>query len=58
MAQRKARGTRLGNPRNAKEAATLGRSVQTQEAEHFAANVMPVVRSIQAGITGPTGTPP
>ncbi|MGH6924609.1 MAG: recombinase family protein [Propylenella sp.] len=53
LAQRKAQGARLGNPRNAPEAAALGRTVQTEEAERFAANVLPVVRSIQAaGITG------
>ncbi len=53
LAQRKAQGARLGNPRNAKEAAALGRVVQTEEAERFAANVLPIVRSIQeAGITG------
>ena len=53
LAQRKAQGARLGNPRNAEEAAALGRTVQTEEALRFAANVLPVVRSIQAaGITG------
>jgi DNA invertase Pin-like site-specific DNA recombinase len=53
LAQRKAQGARLGNPRNAKEAAALGRSVQSEEAERFAANVLPIVQSIQAtGITG------
>ena len=40
-------------PTKFREAAALGRSVQTEEAERFAANVLPVVRSIQAtGITG------
>jgi DNA invertase Pin-like site-specific DNA recombinase len=53
LAQRKAQGTRLGNPRNAPEAAALGRIVQCEEAERFAANVLPVIRSIRsAGITG------
>lgn len=53
LAQRRAQGARLGNPRNAPEAAALGRVVQTQEAERFAANILPIVRSIQgAGITG------
>jgi DNA invertase Pin-like site-specific DNA recombinase len=52
LAQCKAQGASLGNPRNAKEAAALGRSVQTEEAERFAANVLPVIRSIRsAGIT-------
>ena len=53
LAQRKARGARLGNPSNAREAAALGRSVQTEEAERFAANALPIIRSIQsAGIAG------
>ena len=52
LAQRKAQGARLGNPRNAAEVAALGRSVQTEEAERFAANALPIIRSIQAaGIT-------
>ena len=43
----------VGQPYNAEEAAALGRTVQTEEAERFAANIMPVVRSIQAaGIRG------
>lgn len=53
LAQRKAAGATLGNPRNARAAAALGRSVQTEEADRFAANVLPVIRSIQsAGVTG------
>jgi DNA invertase Pin-like site-specific DNA recombinase len=53
LAQRKARGAKLGNPRNAGEAAALGRSVQSEEAERFAANVLPVIRSIRsAGVNG------
>jgi DNA invertase Pin-like site-specific DNA recombinase len=53
LAQRKAHGARLGNPRNAREAAALGRIVQTEEAERFAANILPIVRTIQAaGIIG------
>ena len=53
LAQRKAQGATLGNRRNVKEAAALGRTVQTEEAERFAANVLPVIQSIRsAGITG------
>jgi DNA invertase Pin-like site-specific DNA recombinase len=53
LAQRKAQGAQLGNRRNAKEAAALGRVVQTEEAERFAANVLPVIRSIRsAGVNG------
>ncbi len=48
LAQRKAQGARLGNLCNAAEAAALGRSVQTAEAERFATNILPIVRSIQA----------
>ncbi len=48
LAQRKAQGTRLGNPRNAGHAAALGRAVQSNEAERFAANVLPVVEAIKA----------
>ena len=53
LAQRKAQGPSLGNPRNAKEAAALGRTVQSEEAKRFATNVLPVIRSVQsAGVTG------
>jgi hypothetical protein len=37
LAARKAQGARLGNPRNACEAATLGRQVQVADAHIFAA---------------------
>ena len=53
LTARKARGTRLGNPTNAPAAATIGREVLVSETDRFAANVLPVIRSIQAtGITG------
>ena len=56
LTARKARGTRLGNPTNAPEAAALGREVLVSDADRFAANVLPVIRSIQAsGITGLAG---
>ena len=48
LAQRKAQGTRLGNPTNAEEAAALGRAAQISEADRFAANVLPIVESIRA----------
>ena len=48
LAQRKAQGKRLGNPRNAEHAAALGRTVQVSDADHFAANVMPVIAAIRA----------
>jgi DNA invertase Pin-like site-specific DNA recombinase len=52
LAARKARGAKLGNPRNAGDAAAIGRSAQTAEAELFAANVMPIVDAVRAsGVT-------
>ncbi len=52
LAARKAQGARLGNRFNASQAAALGRTAQVGEADRFAANVLPVVRSIQeAGAT-------
>ena len=44
----KARGTRLGNPRLA-EAAARGVASSKTEANQFAANILPVIREIQAG---------
>src|SRR6185312_9392831 len=40
LAARKAQGARLGNPRNASEAAAAGRRVLSQDADAFAANVL------------------
>ena len=52
LAARKARGTKLGNPRNAKEAAALGRRSSSEGADAFAANVLPIIGSLQAnGVT-------
>ena len=48
LAARKARGARLGNRRNAAEAAAAGRRAMTEEADAFAANVLPIVNSLQA----------
>jgi DNA invertase Pin-like site-specific DNA recombinase len=48
LAARKARGARLGNSRNASEAAALGREILSEEADAFAANVMPVIESLRA----------
>jgi len=51
LAARKARGARLGNPRNASEAAAMGRSSLIEGADAFAANVMPVIESLRvAGV--------
>ncbi len=40
LAARKGQGARLGNPRNAGQAAALGRGVQMAEADRFATNIM------------------
>jgi len=48
LTARKAQGAKLGNRRNAAEAAALGRKVQTAEAEAFAANVLPIIEAIRA----------
>jgi DNA invertase Pin-like site-specific DNA recombinase len=48
LAARKAQGARLGNPRNARHAASLGRTAQATEADRFAANVLPIVQAIHA----------
>jgi DNA invertase Pin-like site-specific DNA recombinase len=52
LAARKARGARLGNPTNACQAAALGRQVLSDAADTFAANILPIIRSLQtAGVT-------
>jgi DNA invertase Pin-like site-specific DNA recombinase len=56
LAQRKVQGKRLGNPRNAKDAAALGRAAQVSEADRFAANVLPVIDAVRAsGVTSLAG---
>jgi DNA invertase Pin-like site-specific DNA recombinase len=45
---RKSQGARLGNPRNARQAAAAGRGVQMTEADRFAANIMPVVEAVRS----------
>jgi DNA invertase Pin-like site-specific DNA recombinase len=47
LAQRKAQGARLGNPRNASHAAAIGRKAQAEEADRFAANVLPIIEAIR-----------
>src|SRR4029079_3835440 len=47
LAQRTARGDRLGNPRNPAEAAAMGRSAQVAAADRRAENVLPVVNAIR-----------
>jgi len=48
LAARKTQGARLGNPRNAREAAALGRRVQVADANTLAANLLPIVESLRA----------
>jgi DNA invertase Pin-like site-specific DNA recombinase len=48
LVQRKAQGARLGNPKNAKHAASLGRQAQVAAADRFAISVLPIIRAIQA----------
>lgn len=47
LASRKACGAKLGNPTNGTTAAAKGRAVSIQEAERFAATVLPIVQKIQ-----------
>ena len=52
LAARKAQGARLGNPRNAREAAALGRQSSSEDANAFAANVLPIVETLRTnGVT-------
>jgi DNA invertase Pin-like site-specific DNA recombinase len=48
----KARGTKLGNRKNLAEAARRGADANKAEADRFAANVLPIIREVQA--TGAT----
>ena len=49
---KKANGAKLGNPTNLSIAGSLGRIAQSQAADEFATNLMPVVQAIQnAGAT-------
>ena len=56
LAQRKAKGARLGNTSNPAEAASRGRAVSIAEADRFAATLRPVIEALQcAGITSYRG---
>ena len=53
LAQRKAQGAKLGNRTNLPEAAAKGAGANRTAADAFAANVLPVVRQIEAsGVKG------
>jgi DNA invertase Pin-like site-specific DNA recombinase len=49
LAARKAQGVKLGNPVNLAAAGAKGAETQRAGADAFAANVLPIVRQIQAG---------
>ncbi len=52
LAAKKAAGAKLGNPRNAAQAAELGRTVQVTAADAFVAGLMPVIDAIRkTGVT-------
>jgi DNA invertase Pin-like site-specific DNA recombinase len=53
LAAKKANGAALGNPTNISQAGELGRRAQQTEANRFAQNVLPVIRSIVSH--GPVG---
>jgi DNA invertase Pin-like site-specific DNA recombinase len=48
LAARKAQGAKLGNPSNVREAAAAGRRVLSEDADAFAANVLPIIDSLRA----------
>jgi DNA invertase Pin-like site-specific DNA recombinase len=53
LAAKKAQGATLGNLTNIAQAGQVGRRVRRTEADRFAANMLPIIRSIQSG--GPIG---
>jgi DNA invertase Pin-like site-specific DNA recombinase len=53
LAAKKEQGATLGNPTNIAQAGVVGRRTQRAEADRFAANMLPIIRSIQS--TGPIG---
>src|SRR3954466_13567694 len=53
LAAKKAQGATLGNRTSIDQAGKIGRGVQRAEADRFAANLLPIVRSIQSA--GPIG---
>jgi len=53
LAAKKERGAKLGNPTNIAQAGQAGRRIQMAEAVRFAANLLPIIRSIQSA--GPIG---
>ena len=48
LAQRNAQGARLGNRTNAANTGAIGRMAAADEADRFAANVLPIIETIRA----------
>jgi DNA invertase Pin-like site-specific DNA recombinase len=48
LASKKAQGAVLGNPTNLYNAGSVGRAALQKDADEFASNVIPIIRSIQA----------
>jgi DNA invertase Pin-like site-specific DNA recombinase len=53
LVSKRAKGAALGNPTNLGEAGSLGRVTQQTDADRFASNIMPIIRSIKS--TGTVG---
>jgi len=54
LARKKAEGAALGNRTNLADAQAKGREASRKAADHFAANVLPIIRQLQAaGVTVP-----
>jgi DNA invertase Pin-like site-specific DNA recombinase len=53
LAAKKAQGAPLGNAKNLAAAGSIGRQVLIADADEFAANILPIIRAIQAA--GPIG---
>jgi DNA invertase Pin-like site-specific DNA recombinase len=53
LAAKKAQGATLGNSTNIVQAGQAGRQIQRTEADRFAANMLPIIQSIQSA--GPIG---
>src|SRR5215204_1480450 len=47
LAARKNQGAKLGNPRNAREAAARGRRIQVVEADRFASIILPIIEGVR-----------
>jgi DNA invertase Pin-like site-specific DNA recombinase len=48
LAARKGNGAQLGNRRNPGEAAARGRAILIEEADRFAANIMPIIEAVRS----------